>query len=205
MFCLTPDNPAPLISAAAPRAGGWPFGALLPLRYRVIVADPPWHFDLYSERGNAKSPQAHYATMPTAEIEALPVGHLAAGDCVLALWATAPMLPVACRVLVAWGFRYVTFDAWAKQSRTGRHWAFGPGYVFRTAAEICLIGKMGSLSQNSHSERNLIVAPVRRHSQKPEELQAQLERMYEGPYAELFARRRRPGWSAWGDQLPEAE
>ncbi len=93
----------------------WPFGALRPLAYDVIMADPPWLFALCSDSGDEKSPQGHYACMPIAAINALPVGHLARGDCWLWLWATYPMLPQAVDDMAAWGFSYVTGGPWVKR------------------------------------------------------------------------------------------
>jgi N6-adenosine-specific RNA methylase IME4 len=53
--------------------------------------------------------------------------------------------------------------------------------------------------------RSVIQAKRRRHSEKPEELQDAIERAYPGRrYLELFARRQRPGWTCWGDQMPSA-
>ena len=46
-----------------------------------------------------------------------------------------------------------------------------------------------------------IVAPMGRHSKKPEEMQDRVERLFEGPYLEIFARRRRPGWTCLGNEL----
>jgi N6-adenosine-specific RNA methylase IME4 len=43
------------------------------------------------------------------------------------------------------------------------------------------------------------------HSAKPEALQDLAERLSPGPRLELFARRRRAGWTCWGDQLPTAQ
>lgn len=40
----------------------------------------------------------------------------------------------------------------------------------------------------------LIVAPRREHSVNPDELYERIERLVAGPYVELFARQRRPGW-----------
>ena len=180
----------------------WPFGDLRPLNYQCILADPPWSFELFSDKGSGKSAQAHYSCMSLETLAALPVSHLAGGDCALAMWATAPMMPQAFDLLKVWGFRYITMGTWAKQSSTGDKWAFGPGYVFRTAAEFYILGKIGEPRQVSHSIRNLIVAPVRGHSVKPDTLHEHLEAMWPGPRLELFARRRRAGWDAWGDQLP---
>jgi N6-adenosine-specific RNA methylase IME4 len=47
----------------------------------------------------------------------------------------------------------------------------------------------------------VIEAPRRKHSQKPDEVYEQIERMFEGPYIELFARQRRDGWEAWGNEV----
>ena len=47
----------------------------------------------------------------------------------------------------------------------------------------------------------VILAPVREHSRKPDEFYRRVERYCDGPFADLFARERRPGWDAWGDQI----
>lgn len=186
-------------SADAP-ALSWPFGDLVPLRYGAILADPPWYFRNYSAAGEGRNPTAHYDCMSTDDIAALPVSHLAAPDCALIMWATAPMLPDAVRLMKAWGFTFKSAGAWAKQSSTGQNWAFGTGYCFRSAAEFYLLGTIGKPKVRSRSIRNLIVAPVREHSRKPDNLHADVEALYAGPYAELFARQTRPGWDAWGNQ-----
>lgn len=181
--------------------GSWQFGALTPFRYGAILADPPWRFDNYSEKGEAKNPLAHYRCSSVDEIAELHVNHLAAPDCALFMWATAPMLPQALWLLERWGFTFKTMGAWAKQSSTGEKWAFGTGYVFRSALEPFIVGTIGSPRVCSRSIRNLIVAPVREHSRKPDEMHRNVEALYRGPYAELFARESRPGWETWGDQV----
>jgi MT-A70 len=40
----------------------------------------------------------------------------------------------------------------------------------------------------------------REHSRKPDEAYARIEALCEGPYLEMFARRRRPGWDSWGTE-----
>ncbi len=54
------------------------------------------------------------------EIKALDVASIAAPDCVLFLWATAPMLPEALEVMAAWGFEYRTNFVWAKDRARDR-------------------------------------------------------------------------------------
>ncbi|MYL97041.1 DNA methyltransferase [Novosphingobium sp. FGD1] len=178
----------------------WPFGTMRPMSYGALLVDPPWRFANYSAKGETKNPSAHYSCMSLEDIAALPVAHLAAPDCALFMWATAPLLPQGCDLMQAWGFTFKSAAAWAKQSSTGQAWAFGTGYVFRSAAEFILVGTIGKPKVRSRSIRNLIVAPVREHSRKPEAQYEMVEALYAGPYAEIFSRNTRPGWDAWGDE-----
>jgi N6-adenosine-specific RNA methylase IME4 len=178
----------------------WPFGNLRPNHYGAIIADCPWRFSNFSAKGEAKNPVQHYGCMSIADIAALPVGKLAAKDCALMMWATAPLLPEAIDVMRAWGFTYKSSGAWAKQSSTGQKWAFGTGYVLRSAAEFWLIGTIGKPRVNSRAIRNLMVAPVREHSRKPDDQYEVMEALFSGPRAEIFSRASRPGWDTFGDE-----
>lgn len=178
----------------------WPFGAMAAGRYSCILADPPWSFATYSAKGHKKTPHAHYGCMDLQDIKGLPVADLAAPDCALFLWATQAMIPQAVETMQAWGFRFVSQGSWAKQSTTGQKWAFGTGYRFRSACEFFMLGTRGNPQQKSKSIRNLIVAPVREHSRKPDEMRDMVEAMFDGPYAELFGRAPAPGWDVWGNQ-----
>lgn len=176
----------------------WPFGRLQPFGFDMIMADPPWAFALWSEKGEAKSAQAQYACMPLAEIKALPVAQLARGDAFLWLWATNPMLPQALDVLAAWGFTFTTAGTWVKTT-TGGKLAFGTGYVLRSASEPFLIGKFGR-PRSGRAVRSVIMAPAREHSRKPDEAYAAAEALMPGALrrADLFSRESRPGWEPWG-------
>jgi N6-adenosine-specific RNA methylase IME4 len=182
----------------------WPFRGLVPGRYGCILADPPWAFATWSKRGSTrKCPSHHYSVMSLGDIEALPVRLLAAPDCALVLWAVQAMVPQALDVMKAWGFSPKSMGTWAKQSKTGNRWAFGTGYVWRSAAEFYLFGTIGQPKSAVRDVRNLIVAPVREHSRKPDQMHADLERMFPGAAkCELFARQQRTGWEAWGNELP---
>src|SRR3546814_208831 len=130
------------------REGGvsdWPFGDIPMFGHRVILADPPWRFENWSEAGEGRNPNQHYDCMSIADIKALPVGHLAARDCVLFCWVIDPLLPEALDVIRHWGFTYVTVGfAWAKQNRSGEGWFMGTGYYTRANPEVCLIARMGA-------------------------------------------------------------
>ena len=174
-----------------------PFRNLPMFGHRVILADPPWDFDGGGDR-NARN---HYPCMSAAEIAALPVGEVAGRDCALFLWVTDPFLPTGLAVMAAWGFRYVSVAFhWAKQTKHGR-WHMGTGYGTRANVETCLLGMAGEIClPRDRSVRRLVVEPVREHSRKPDRIRADIERLYDGPYLELFARSARPGWAAWGNE-----
>lgn len=178
----------------------WPFGELRPFSFGLLMVDPPWAFENYSDKGEAKNAKAHYRCIPTDELVRWPVGHLAGGDCWIWLWATHPMLPDALRCMSAWGFKFVTSGTWAKRGHSGKL-AFGPGYVLRTCSEPFLIGKVGEPRTFDKSVRTIIEAPRRRHSEKPAEAYKICERLFgDVPRAEIFSRTDRPGWVSFGDQ-----
>ncbi len=189
--------PAPPVTSLP----AWPFGELQPGRYGVILADPPWRFSNFSGKGEAKNPIAHYPCMKFADLATLPVARLAAPDCAMIMWATAPLLNKAIELLGLWGFTFKSAGSWAKQSSTGASWTFGTGYIYRSAAEFYVVGTIGKPRVQSRSVRNLIVAPVRQHSRKPDQMHSDVEALYAGPYAELFGRQRRPGWDVWGNDV----
>ena len=181
----------------------WPFEGLQRGYYRCILADPPWRFRNYSQKGEEKNPVIHYSCMEMADIAGLPVADLAhPSGCAITMWATAPLLPVALSTLQIWGFTYKSGGAWAKRGRADGGWAFGTGYCYRSATEFWLLGARGKISPRSRSVRNLIVAPLREHSRKPDQMFDDLEALWPGPRVELFARARRDGWDAWGNEAP---
>lgn len=177
----------------------WPFGDLQPHSFDFIMADPPWEFELRSEKGEGKSAQAHYDTMPIAEINSFPVLDLAAPNCTLWLWATAPMLPQQLGTVKAWGFTYCTEGVWVKMTKNGKvH--FGTGYGLRGSHEPFIIAKRGA-PKLTRSTRSVIMGKTREHSRKPEEAyRAAEELMPQANRLELFSRTNRPGWTVWGDE-----
>lgn len=193
----------------------WPFIGLSRGKYGAILVDPPWSFKSWSDKGKNRAPDAmvrqkglaerHYKTLSLADIRALPVGDLAAKDAVLFLWAVDCMLPEALEVGRAWGFEFKTVAfTWVKEKAGGGH-HIGLGYWTRGNPEQCLLFAKGSPRRQSASVRQLIVAQRREHSRKPDETHERIEALCGGPYAELFARTRRPGWDCWGNEVDKFE
>lgn len=192
-----------------------PLGGLPRRHFAAILADPPWHFRVRSTRNrdqwsSRRDAEKFYDVMSVDDVAALPVHTLAADSAHLFLWTTGPHLPQAFRVMTAWGFAYSgSAFVWIKTKRSiaaGTPVAesdlhVGLGFTTRKNAEFCLLGRRGSPKRLAADVREVILSPVREHSRKPDEAAARIERYCAGPYLELFARERRPGWEAWGNQV----
>jgi N6-adenosine-specific RNA methylase IME4 len=174
--------------------------------YPVICADPPWR---YANRGNRSSPEAagHYETMTRQQIAALAPLIPAADKAVLFLWTTASMLldGTAGLVAVAWGFEPKQIIPWLKISDAGKI-QIGQGNYTRGCAEYLVLAvRGGGPPVKDRGVPGVIMAPRTRHSAKPDASYELIERLYDGPYLEIFARRRwSEAWTATGDQLAEA-
>ena len=176
--------------------------------FDVILADPPWHFQNYAadEPGmlhdRSRGANRYYPTMTTADICAMQVP--ADDNAVLFMWSCWPMLLDAVDVVRAWGFEYKTIAwVWVKSQRSGFGFFTGMGYYTRSNSEPCLLATRGKVSKPvDRGVQALIYSPIRKHSQKPDEQYRKIERLYPGKrYLELFARRSRPGWSVWGNEV----
>ena len=196
-----------------------PFAGLPRNHYGVVLADPPWRFEVWSGETAVKardskitytSANVHYQTMTPTEIAALPVADLAAEDCALFLWISWPVLVQAMSLIEAWGFTYKTCAfCWVKANtsqidmfRDDADARMGMGYWTRANSEVCLLATRGKPKRlpGGAGVRQGIIEPRREHSRKPDDIHNRIERLVAGPYLELFARSRRPGWDVWGNE-----
>lgn len=166
-------------------------------KYRVIYADPPWRYE--HSVSDSRAIENQYPTMELEEIQKLLVADICAPDCVLFMWATSPKLAEAVSVIDAWGFTYKTCAVWDKQK-------IGMGYYFRQQHELLLVATVGSPAAPETEDRpsSVFSAPRGKHSSKPSEVVAAIERMYPpsaDSHIELFCREPREAWSAWGNQV----
>jgi N6-adenosine-specific RNA methylase IME4 len=170
--------------------------------YGVIYADPPWRFEPYSrDTGMDRAADNHYATTELEGIAGLDVVSAAASDCVLFLWATAPMLPQALYVMQKWGFEYKSQIVWVKDK-------IGTGYWARNKHELLLIGTRGNIPAPSPGTQpeSVQTGPVAEHSKKPEKFHELIEEMFPNlQKIELYARRPRNGWDVWGHETGNDE
>jgi N6-adenosine-specific RNA methylase IME4 len=159
-----------------------------------------------SRMGTVISASVHYDTMESSDIKSLPIGDLAAKDCVLFLWACWPNLKDAFDVLDVWGFTYKTCAfSWMKADpyrlfADDKTPFCGMGYWTRANTEPCLLATRGKPKRQFADVRQAVLEPRREHSRKPDCVHERIERLVAGPYLELFARQQRPNWTVWGNQ-----
>jgi N6-adenosine-specific RNA methylase IME4 len=192
------------------------------MRFPVILADPPVPFETWGKRSggvDSRAAEAHYSTMSWGDLANLGplINAVAADDACLFLWLCQPLLIETLRMVDSWGgwsYRTKAFS-WCKLTpQNGASFHVGMGYWTRANTEDVLLFTRGNPSRNrkdvyqllatleaSPYEVPAVLAPVSRHSQKPEEVQTRVERLVGGPYLELFARRQRAGWTCLGNEI----
>lgn len=174
--------------------------------YTTILADPPWQFQ---NRTGKMAPEhkrlLRYPTMELREIMELPVPKLAAAKSHLYLWVPNALLQEGLKVMEAWGFTYKSNLVWYKIRKDGGPDGRGVGFYFRNVTELILFGVRGSMRtlKPGRTQVNLLSTRKREHSRKPDEFYDLIEACSPGPYLELFARFRRPGWDQWGNENVE--
>ncbi len=182
----------------------WPFGGLQRAHYTTGIIDPPWKWS-----GGVKSRPQHYPRLTLDEIKALPVRRLLKpeGGRIL-VWITAPLIHRVPEIAKAWRLRYSSMIPWIKLwNGEGGMFVYansvarGTGFEVIGNAEYAVILKAGTPpSIKGRPFSGVWIEPRREHSRKPQNLHAEIEARIPGPYFEMFARERRPGWDAWGNE-----
>ena len=172
-------------------------------KYKIIYADPPWQYRVYSKKGQGRSAENHYHTMNIKDIMALPVDKIADKDCILFLWITFPCLKEGIEVMERWGFKYKTCGFnWVKRNKKKNTYFMGLGFWTRSNSEVGLIGTKGQPKRISKSVPQICDARIMEHSRKPAEIRERIvELCGELPRIELFARDKVKGWDSLGDEM----
>lgn len=172
-------------------------------KYKIIYADPPWQYRVYSKKGQGRSAENHYHTMNIKDIMALPVDKIVDKDCILFLWITFPCLKEGIEVMERWGFKYKTCGFnWVKRNKKKNTYFMGLGFWTRSNSEVCLIGTKGQPKRVSKSVSQICDARIMEHSRKPAEIRERIvELCGELPRIELFARDKVKGWDSLGDEI----
>lgn len=167
-------------------------------KFSCIVSDPPWPMQKIERNERpAQGVALDYPVMSLEDIAALPVGDLAADDCHLYLWVTHKFLPAGLDLLDGWGFRYQCVMTWRKNvGITPFSWMYDTEHV--------IFARRGSLPLTRLGLRLSFEAPVAGHSVKPDVFYERVVSASPGPRLEMFSRRKRDGFEAWGNEVADA-
>jgi N6-adenosine-specific RNA methylase IME4 len=169
------------------------------MKYKTLYVDPAWN-----EVGGGRIKRGadrHYPLMKTKDIIAMKdwINDISDANSHLYLWVTNNFLIDGFKVMEEWGFRYVTMITWTKTR-------IGLGQYYRGMTEHCLFGVKGKVPYKIINGKRCqgttsIIEPSTKHSKKPEKMYEYIETVSYGPYIELFAREKRPGWDCWGNEV----
>jgi N6-adenosine-specific RNA methylase IME4 len=197
------------------------------MKYRTIVADPPWSMPPTGRttRGETDSAGVYtsksgrvvdgtwwgrhrggsvvlpYETMTLEAIAALPVDDLADRDAHLYVWTTNRFLEDTYGIVRGWGFTPAQMLVWAKPPM-----GVGFGGAFTTTTEFVLFARRGKVEAAKREDSSWWgwSRPYENghiaHSAKPDAFLDLVERVSPAPRLELFARRQRLGWDTWGNE-----
>src|SRR5262245_61378420 len=141
-------------------------------QFGAILADPPWRFATWSDKGKDRAPENHYDTMNGVDILSLPVASVALSNSVLFLWVTWPLIETGLATIRQWGFQYKTCAfAWLKADVSTVDMFDAPkdadmklGYWTRANSEVCLLATRGKPKRLNADVRQGIIEPAREHS-----------------------------------------
>jgi len=90
------------------------------MKFPIIYMDYPRDFRCWSKKGRGRTASSHYDVMSWDSLKAMPIGEIAADDCVLFSWACASTLPEDIEVVKALGFTFKTIAfTWIKLNKDG--------------------------------------------------------------------------------------
>jgi N6-adenosine-specific RNA methylase IME4 len=163
--------------------------------YRVIIADPPWPYEIRKEDPSYRATHP-FPQMSIEQICAVKVASIAGSDCILWLWTTNHHMRQAFVVLDAWGFIEKTILTWAKDK-------MGYGDWLRGQTEHCILAVRGKPIVELTNQTTLLHGTMRENSQKPVEFYNLVEKLCPAPrYAELFSRYQHDDkWDCHGDEV----
>lgn len=181
------------------------------MRYGTICADPPWPYDTRGPSCTKEARPNSYGTPLSLISSSDRYGHMsieeicdlkpeAEKEAHLYLWVTNSFMQEGFQVVKAWGFDFKTILTWVKVKPDGTP-SMKAGYYYRGATEHVLFATRGNLRLSGPPHPTVWLSPRLPHSVKPDCFYRTVEEQSPAPYLEMFARRARPHWYAWGNQV----
>jgi len=162
--------------------------------YDAIVIDPPWPMQKIEREVRPNQALFDYPTMNEEELSRLEIP--TADDCHVWTWTTAKFLPMALRLIDAWGLKYVCPFVWHKPG------GFQPVGLPQYNCEFALYARRGSpVFADTKAFSLCFDAPRGAHSEKPEAFYDTVRRATVGRRLDMFGRRIIDGFESWGNEV----
>jgi N6-adenosine-specific RNA methylase IME4 len=161
--------------------------------YDVIVIDPPWPMQKIDRDERPLQTQFDYPRMTEPELAALPIP--AADAAHVWVWTTQRFLPMALRLLDAWGLTYVCAFVWHKAG------GFQPMGLPQYNCEFALYARRGvPIFVDTKGFPTCFGGDRTGHSEKPDAFYATVRRVTGGRRLDMFNRRAIEGFDGWGKE-----
>lgn len=175
--------------------------AVLEGLYRVLMVDCPWKYNDRPPSGSGAG--QHYDGMSIDELCAMPVAAHCTPNAAMGFWVPAPFLyddhdgagvPGPYRIIRAWDFTPKAQIIWDKVDHNYGHYVSVRHEIFIICTRgSCTPDRLTPMIDSVYAER-----PTD-HSAKPAHFAKTMERLWDGPYLELFGRDPRENWTVFGD------
>ena len=167
--------------------------------FDVVVIDPPWPMQKIDRDERPNQDAFDYPTMNEHQlVDFWPnqiVGKLA-NDCHVFCWTTQKFVPMALRLVEAWGLNYVLLMVWHKSG------GFQPIDLPQYNCEFVVYARKGAPVFVDTKDFNCCFeAPRREHSRKPVEFYELIKRVTGGSRLDVFSREQHDGFAQYGNEI----
>lgn len=167
--------------------------------FDCVVIDPPWEMQKIDRDERPNQDAFDYPVMSEENLERFwsqEIAHKLSNDCHVFCWTTQKFLPVALRLIEAWGLNYVLTMVWHKSG------GFQPVELPQYNCEFIVYARKGApVFIDTKEFFCCFEAPRRQHSRKPEFFYDLVRRVTGGSRIDVFSREQREGFAQYGNEL----